>query len=378
MQVGGSAVGTSQLVVANVDWFAATIRFECKVDWRTCPTPRNMRYRIMGGTAVWNVRVLVCNEYADKVATILCEPKSERMFAPNVALIEVANEWLYHGIGWEKIIWEIQQAVPFEVVGLSRVDLCADFTPTKLQREIIIGLSKHDYYVAGKDNGAGFWSNNSYKKIKEQLAEWARGIPLTHQQSWGHKTSDIKWKLYYKSRELIEVEDKPYIRDQWKQEGLDCSDTWRLEVSVHYPHKLLLHGQSVSYDVFNAEWLSFLRSLYQTRFVVRKSEGHIDKTNDTEVDFLPALSFGGVDLKCRPQVEGKRRNGRISLLRKLCASLDDETVLLDDASREGVFALMETIILNDKLSDYFHAMVDSDFYEWIELKRVDAYSRTMA
>jgi hypothetical protein len=43
---------------------------------------------------------------------------------------------------------------------------------------------------------------------------WRGEVP--YDQSWGHKTTDIKWKLYYKTKELRDnaggnTYDKPYI-----------------------------------------------------------------------------------------------------------------------------------------------------------------------
>lgn len=368
----------SQSVVANVDWLALTIRFETPPRWDAVADPQEMRLRVLGGTAVWLDRVLVCTQFGDKVATILAHPRNAKLFAPNVGLLEIANEWLYHGWGWRFIIYRIRSVLPFEIVGISRADLCADFNPSPLQQSVIMGFFRDEYYVAGKKSGVDFWSQGQSSAIAAKLAPWTRAIKLPHQQSWGHKTSEVKWKLYYKSRELLEEEDKPYIRDRWAEEGLDIADVWRLEVSIHYPHRLLLHGQPVSYDLFNTEWLSLLRSLYQTRFQVHRNEGHKDKSNDTSIDFLPPLSMGGVDLRCREPLSQSQRFGRITLLRKLVKSLDDEAVLLNDTAREGVLWLVSSIVEEDRLDNYFHAMVDKDIADWIEDTRVDAYSRMQA
>lgn len=388
MQIGADMIKgvVAQSVIANVDWLALTVRFENVVDWEQVPAPSQHRFRILGGTAVWLRRILLVNETADKVATILAEPRNHRMFAPNVGLVEVANEWLYHGRGWEYIIFRLQQVVPFEVLGISRADLCADFNPTLAQRDIIMGLSQSRYYVQGKMNGAGFWSitppvsakaneKQRRKALASHLAPWAVGDRVPHSQSWGHKTSEVKWKVYYKSRELVEVEDKPYIRDQWECEGLDVKDVWRLEVSLKYPHRLLLADRPITWPLFNAEWPSILRSMYQSRFTVRRNEHHADRSNDTIVDFLPALSEGGVSLRCRPSIAKSERYGRITLLRRLVKSLEDDAVLLDDCAREGCYALIESIVERDELQNYFTAMSGKELADFIEEGRVNAYSR---
>ena len=388
MQVGADMIKgvIDQSVVANVDWLALTVRFEGVVDWERVSAPKSHRFRVLGGTAVWCKRILLVNDTADKVATILTEPRNERMFAANIGLVEVANEWLYHGAGWEKILWLLQTVIPFEVIGISRLDLCADFTPTMMQQDIIMGLYESRYYVQGKRNGVNFWSTtpkvSKYADDKKRrqslasyLAPWTINKRIPHSQSWGHKTTEVRWKIYYKTRELVEVDDKPYIRDQWKAEGLDVKDVWRLEVSMKYPHRILLADRPITYKVFCEEWPSILRSMYQTRFTIRKDEGHADKTNDGIVDFLPALSNGGVSVRCRPALTKSERYGRITLLRRLLKSMEDEAVLLDDTAREGCLALIETIVERDELDTYFEAIEGKGLADYIEDVRVDAYSR---
>ena len=388
MQIGADMIKgvITQPVIANVDWLALTVRFEDVVDWERIAAPKSHRLRVLGGTAVWGKRILLVNETADKVATILAEPRNARMFAANTGLIEIANEWLYHGAGWERILWLLQNVVPFEIIGISRLDLCADFTPNVMQQDIIMGLYQSRFYVQGKRNGVNFWSTTAEvskyaddqqrrRALASYLAPWTINKRIPHSQSWGHKTSEVKWKIYYKTRELVEVDDKPYIRDQWEAEGLDVKDVWRLEVSMKYPHRLLLADRPITYNIFCEEWPSILRSMYQTRFTIRRDEGHADKTNDEIIDFLPALSNGGVSVKCRPALTKSEHYGRITLLRRLLKSMEDEAVLLDDTAREGCLALIETIVERDELDNYFEAVEGKSLADYIEDVRVDAYSR---
>lgn len=365
----------SQPIEINVDWLALTIRIPLEIDWNTIEPPDNWRFRVLGGTAVWNVRVLVLTADGEKIATILCSPRNTQIFEPNVALIEIANEWLYHGIGWQGILEKLSINLSFEVLGISRADVCCDFTPTETQRHIIFGLRTKEYQVGGKENGAGFNSVNPSSKYKGILADWTLDRNIPHQQSWGHKTSDIKWKLYYKSRELLVDGDKPYIRDAWERCGLDVKDVWRLECSMHYPHRLLLAGRPVSYEVFNAEWPSLMRSMYQSRFKVQFITGKADKSKEPFVSFIPALDEVCADVRCRPPLGSKTRYGRITLLRHLIKSLNDEQVLLNDTAREGVMWLVDNLVQEDNLDEYFERITTLPVADWIEDVRVDAYSR---
>lgn len=356
--------------VLNVDWLAVSVRFTSPPFWEKLSVP-NHKLLVKGSTNVWHDRVLMLTEYGDKVATILSRPKSQQLFEAGAGLIEIANEWLYHGCGWQQILHWINKAARFEILGLSRADLCADFVPNPKQQDIICGLSDGRYYVAGKSSGSEFWTQSTQDP---RLAEWTYGRRIPHSQSWGHKTSNVKWKLYYKTRELVEVEDKPYIRDQWNDAGFDCRNVWRLEVSIKYPHQQLLADRPITYDIFNHEWFSILRSFYQHRFKVQANEGHKDRSNNTVIDFIPALTMGGTYLRVRPHCSETRRNGRISLMRKLVQACSDEAVMMNDDCREGTLELISQIVSSDHLEDYFTAMVGQDVWSWTEQVRVDAYT----
>lgn len=356
--------------ILNVDWLALTIRYDYVPDYQRVTVPFGYRLRFFSATNVWSSRIVLYTDCGDKVATILCNPRQRSIIKPNVGLVEIANEWLYHGAGWPLILDVCAHIIPFEIVGVSRADICADFEPDERQRDIICGLAEKRYYVQGKGNGSLFWSVNS---PDVRLAQWVWGIQLPHQQSWGHKTSNLKWKIYFKTKELRDVEDKPYIRDQWLHEGFDVTNVWRLELSMMYGSQHLLADRPITYDVFNHEWYSVLRSFYQQRFVIRKNQGHKDRSNDERVDLIPILSVSGTDVRCRPPINERRKNGRIPLLRKLIASISDEAVLMSDVAREGVFGLIEEICQADHLTAYASQVVGGDIWSWMEEQRCEAY-----
>lgn len=358
-------------VIINVDWLAISVRFGFVPNWDTVCVPPEYKLVRQSGTKVWHDRVILCTHYGDKVATILSRPKSQSLFESGAGLVEVANEWLYHGAGWPLILHDINRICPMEILNLSRVDICTDFCPNAQQQDVILGLRQGKYYITGKSNGADFWSSSG-QDVK--LAPWVWNKKIPHQQSWGHKTSDVKWKLYYKTKELLQVEDKPYIREHWEHAGFDVTNVWRLEVSIKYPHHQLLADRPITYDIFNHEWHSIMRTFYQQRFVVRRAEHHKDRSNDTIIDFIPDLNKLGVDLKWRQPVSSRQRYGRITLLRKLVQACGDDAVRLNDNCREQTFALIEQIVTDDQLQNYFEAMTGSDLYTWIENVRCEAYT----
>lgn len=358
-------------VLLFVDWLGLTLRMKSE------PLPiEGYVWQEYSATNVWAKRRILYTCDGDKVLTLLSEPRS-RLISSNSALLEVENQWLYHGGGVDMVLATLQRSVFFEVLGISRLDLCADFTPDAAQREIIEGLAAGRYYVQGKRNGSGFWSTNENPKVHPGMTErrpflapeWV-GRPIPHCQSWGHKTSDIKWKLYYKTKELLDAGGgklmmKPYIVDQWRIGGLDTSNVWRLEVSLKHLNNLNAWQQRIDIETIRDFRGSIFTSLYNDRFTVRKNEGHLDRTNDKCVSFLSLDNISKV-ISVAPAKRMAEHNGRITLLRHLLASLDDEHVLFDASSRQGVLEHIERIIKRDNLQNYFRAMVGMWFDEYAE------------
>ena len=322
------------------------------------------------GTNVWRMRRILYTDRGDKVCTLLSEPKS-RIIDHRAALLEIENEWLYHGIGVRGIEDILRNCCMYSVRGMSRLDLAVDFVPTKRQYHVIKQIAKGNYRVQGKGTMVPWWGMMRGDWVPEQY----KGELLPYTISWGHKTSDIKWKCYYKSKELRDAAgglgwDKPYIVDQWREAGFDENNVWRLEVSIHNCNSILYEGKPITQDVWGSATVALMRDFYTSRFVVRANDGHKDKSNDRVVEFLPISGHHLV--KCRTYDGDREHHGRITLMRKLVQSLDDEQVLLDTESREGVFEHIEKIIRRDGLANYFKGMVGDYFEVWRDQVRAEA------
>lgn len=355
-----------QELLLFIDWLGLSVRLQGEPR----PLPGYI-WKEYSATNVWGKRRVLWTEEGDRVLTLLSEPRNS-LLDKNAGLVEVENEWLYHGGGADAILAKLLESINYEILGLSRLDLCVDFNPTESQKDIIMGLAQDRYYVGGKRSGSGFWSTNTCEKL---CKDWLyKKIP--HSQSWGHKTSEIKWKLYYKTRELYEAggwkfAHKPYIIDQWRIHGLDTSNVWRLEVSCKHLNNTQLYGERVDLGVISRDRASFWVSLYLQRFKVRCNSGHKDRTNDREIEFLPVPKIPkGVDKA--PSKRLAEHQGRITLLRHLVASLDDEHVLLDQPSRYTVFQAIADIVQRDALDNYFHAMTGYYVDEFIAAKDDEA------
>lgn len=346
-------------MILSTDWMAVSLRLLDDVG----QAPRGHTWvEYDGGTNVWGKRRILFNRFGERVLTLLSSPKSS-IHDGNAALVEVSNEWLYHGLGVDGCLKLLKRCVPVSYTGISRLDLACDFVPSAEQMAVIEGLANGSMYVAGKRSGSGFWSVNNDDWLPNQ---W-RGRKIPHCISWGHKTSDVKWKLYYKSKELHDAAggtwfDKPYIVDKWRANDMDVNNVWRLEVSIKHGNKLDYNGEPISLDTWRENATLLWHSLYRSRFVVRKNEGHADKRNDEPVYFLP--SYEGGATKCHVYEGETVHNARIGLLRKLVQSCDAEEVYLDEPTRQDVVAMVKGIVKRDGLRHYFRGMVGCDVSEW--------------
>ena len=347
-----------QTYLSFIDWLGLSLRLNSDpidiagYQWREY-TPTN----------VWGKRRVLWTDDGDRVLTLLSEPRS-RIISSNAALLEVENEWLYHGLGPDGILDVLLRSCFFEILGISRLDLAVDFVPTEFQAQVIEGLASGEYYIGGKQNGSGFWSVPHNEKLN---AAW-NGRRIPHSTSWGHKTSAIKWKLYYKTKELLDAGggqfmEKPYIVDHWRMNEFDISNVWRLEVSMHHLNDYKIYGNKIDLQELVDHRVDLFLSMYNSRFQVRKNEGHKDKSNDTAITFLGLPDNRRNVTRAEPKKLAEH-SGRITLLRHLVASLDDEHVLLDATTRRDVLEHIAKVLRRDRLDNYFHAMVGKWYEQW--------------
>lgn len=322
-------------------------------------------------TNIWNRRAIFINDHGDKLLTLLWEPKSS-IIRKSSALLEVANEWLYHGRGALAMVNEFVAINSAVVVGVSRVDFAADFILTPERQAVVWGLANSTMYVGGKRSGSGFWSVSNDARLPKRF----QGVKIPHCLSWGHKTSAVKWKLYYKWKELCDAAgargyEKTYIVDIWRELGYPPEEVWRLEVSIKHCNGLTRESERITLDDVNQHAIDIYRAMYAQRFTIRKAQGHADRSNDEVVPFLP-IDGALRKVRCSIPVADQPRNAATSLLRNLIKSLDDMPVLVDDDLREGVLWQIENVCTTQHLFAYASAIVGEDVASWIERKRCDA------
>lgn len=356
-----------QVIPLSVDWLALTLRLKTRVG----DAPAGHTWAFYGSTNVWHSRWCLYNDHGEKIFTLLFQPRSAIINA-DAALFEVANEWLYHGIGILGVLNLLSQSCDYDILGISRFDLAADFNPTPRQAGVIRRLGRGDCYVQKKQNRVPWWQSLTDDWVPEM---WRSEVP--YDQTWGHKTTDIRWKLYYKSKELRDAMggktfDKPYIVDRWRAENLDVNNVWRLEVAVHNANRFEFMKERLTFDRFLHSGSDLFQSLYTSRFKVRARQDHKDRSNDREIPFLPVGRLSDA-FKCRVSDTKTEYNGSLTLLRHLTADIMTEQVLLNEPVREQLLQTIEVIIERDGLHRYFREIVGDEFDSWSEWVRVQAY-----
>lgn len=114
----------------------------------------------------------------------------------------------------------------YEYQGISRIDICADFTRfaggvkprtvvNKILTRKVMRVNKGCFSIHGKES----WGGHDVQTL-----------------SWGTPNSMVSTKMYNKTQEMKDVKPKVYIQHQWEEAGLiehnDPTEVWRVEFSI--------------------------------------------------------------------------------------------------------------------------------------------------
>lgn len=317
------------------------------------------------GTNMFKKRAIVYDTNGDKIITLLWQPHSSIIDSRNM-LVEVANPLLYT-TKYLHLPELLQKIHCCTWVSLSRLDLATDFQPTPAQQQIIDMLQQGSIYVQGKREGT-MW--HSY----DCAAKYVSRQP--HQMAWGNKASQIKWKLYNKTKEIFETTptgrtwcNKPYIADYWSRNGFASDrDTWRLEVSIMGSGQLQWHGQRLAWDIVSDPdtYTSLYYDLYNTRMKMRLNQGHTNKRYDEVVEFLRTPDNTPDRIRKAEPGEERTRVTYASTLRALVKELDRPEIMATPAIHQPILDTLGHIVKISGLGGYFSAMMGQGFESWAE------------
>ena len=144
------------------------------------------------------------------------------IFKPNACHIRLCNRTCYE-LDPIAHLRAFMTAHDYTYVSISRIDIALDFNifdngmkPANFIMQYMRGkLSKINQSNVSA-HGSDQWSGRVFNSLK-----------------WGSPSSPVSTKLYNKTLELKQGEDKPYIRQRWADAGLDqAQDVWRVEFSL--------------------------------------------------------------------------------------------------------------------------------------------------
>lgn len=285
--------------LVNIDWlslsYSLELRFNEQEDlFLKCPDSWTIEH--FSGTNIYQHRICYYNKFGEKMLTCLYFPKS-KIIPKYMALVEVANKCLYSH-EWEYIISNLSNIFHDGIItGISRLDLCCDFQKfmdenclEKSAKNLLKKFESGQFAVLGKREGASFYS---YDRSEE-----GKIVTDVKQLSFGSKTTQIKWKIYNKTREIQENsktnEDyKKYILENWALNGFDVTKcTYRLECSINQFSSLCIGKNTNNYGgiaQLSQNYEKIFRTLYSENFKVILNEGKINISRSRRINILNLL-----------------------------------------------------------------------------------------
>lgn len=344
----------------NCDWLQYSVLTDSEEPEIICPD--GYRLEIAQGNNIFENRALLFNGNGEKVLTLLWKPYSS-VLNKRLMTVQVANKFLYTGM-IRKNFELVRQIVACSFNSVGRFDICLDFEANEDFLEAVKHLNSGHYYVQHKTEGSSWWHEVNKDNFKHKQ---------THCLTWGSPNSEIKVKLYHKSREqgLIggDTPEKPWIVEEWEEAHFDKKNVWRLEFSLAGAGQLRWEKQLITLEMIeNESWLRrVFFSLYHKRFVCRinqgKRQGH--KNNDTRI-YLIKLPLDGENLTWyeAPNLKSESKPA-IELLRSLMRQVDNSAVMASKMMFESYGKMICEVIENYGLENYFKAVFEKDYTDYL-------------
>ena len=182
------------------------------------------------------------NTRDELIFTIVFQPHS-KIIKQDFGQLQIANKWLYVG-NLSKLVYKIFFQSNFELVNISRIDLCADFfnfVDTYKPLAFIQDVAKGNV-IKVNPSSVNFWG-----KTGDYTIDY-------HAMNIGDRESTFNFKLYNKTKELEEKHEKGYIKTKWYKKMIGYEELikmkekptiWRLEVSIKDWNKIKIDGKKV-------------------------------------------------------------------------------------------------------------------------------------
>lgn len=343
----------------NCDWLQYSVHLKEPEPEIICPD--GYRLEICQGNNIFEHRAILFDGRGAKYMTLLWKPYS-KVLPANLMTVQLANEYLYLD-GGAGVLWsfeDLQKIVECTFNAVGRVDICCDFEGYEKRTEFVNHLNSGNYYAQHKTEGSTWWHEIG-------TAETASRKQL-HCLTWGSQKSEIKVKLYHKSREqgVLTGEDaeKPWIIRQWKLNEMDIHNVWRLEFSLSGAGQLRYKNQPLTLqNIADDEWLlNVFCELYHNRFITRINQGRRNghHNNDQRV-FLFPMPQRGTGLKwADPKGRDYEIPAAITLLRSMMRQIDNPAIMSNRQTFTDYASTILNLVDNNKLHGYFVRTYEED------------------
>lgn len=337
----------TQLLIC--DW----LQFHCTHGvWDKDALSRSTNYKVIDlqhGTRVFAhtykiyEKAAITRSHRDEpLATIAMSPYSSVMES-NMCIVKIENKVLYQELPYNRVVSMLNQ-LELTYGGITRIDLAVDFhvfengwEPLQLLREyrknhvIKCGSRRYSQWLTAPFSPSHIKGQVTHDILSEEH--------ITHCVSWGAGGSDVRVKMYNKSKEIADEKHKQYIASWHRRNGLDNSkDVWRVELSVqrrsrHLYDKELEKSVPINLEcalkpAFQVEVFTAL-AYRHFRFKVPKIGWSMRNTESLE---LFGLNEIGVFVPCAP--ESRPAAGRTA---KVCANFLDKLAATTDWSALPAF-----------------------------------------
>jgi hypothetical protein len=156
----------------------------------------------------------------EEVATITHTPTTPKL-RQSLAILKLSNKYCY---GEEPAIYvqSLLKMLRLQFANITRIDIACDF------QYFLNSLNPHDFIHQ--------FVSDKLRKVQNSKVQLFYSHTTVNQYEcikFGAPSSNVKYKLYNKTKEMQDVAIKPYIRDFHASYFADTSaDVWRLEFSV--------------------------------------------------------------------------------------------------------------------------------------------------
>lgn len=288
-------------------------------------------------------------EFEEPYAIVQMKPYSP-IIPADTMMVQICNRWLYRE-DWNIRFNNFCLSNNIKPMAISRIDICADF-------------NTFDNNLHPQNFVNGFLTN---KYLKTGQSKYTLMGEQTDKQRFsylrfGKRDNEVSTYLYNKSKELKEVQNKPYIYERWENAGLDMTkDVWRLEVSmrtVQLRTILKMTGEIIRLDLPFLSTMGVVENVYNAAilkyFDFRINDGQAKKSRMKRLDLFKGMS-STLELKVMQDRPKTNRMDKI-VIKKLANCYSQYRIEKED-EQDVIFEALNLIIDKCDLRDYFNVMV---------------------